>query len=875
MRSIAALLRILRDRVRALLYHDAVADEIAEEIQFHLSERAAEHERRGLAPNAARLSASRQFGNPSIVHDRGYDVRGAGIMESLRQDVRYAVRLLWSQRGFTAIALLTLALGTGATTALFCVIDAALIRPLPYPKPEQLVRISLSRLSNPERRPAPSLADMEDWQSLTDVFSHLGTVRSETRALLEGEVPERVILNFATRDYLPMYGRVPFIGRSITSADERPEAPPIVILGYRFWQSHFHGDTGIVGRALRFDDGPRMVVGILPDDHAQTQPAVWSALQPAAFARTARQYAIWGRLRDGVTFDRGQQELSALAARLEKERPDNKGLGARMTLEYDNVTRWSRSTITVLLGAVGFVLLIGCVNVGSLQLARGAARQTELAIRASIGAACGRLIRQLLIESLVLSIAGSAMGAALAWLALDTIVANIPIAISSDVQVNLNSAVLTASITIAVLVGILCGLAPALKLSRTDLTTMLNRGSRSARAAISRTASRVLIFVEVAAAVLLAAGAALMIASFVRLTEVDLGFDPRGFVTLEVQPVDSDAAIYAAYYPALLERLRTLPGVAAAGATPQLPLGGSRTFSSVSTGESHLDKDIGISVQQILPGYFEALSIPLKSGRYVQESDGSGAWAVLSERAATGLFPHAQAVGQRVLYQKTWLDVIGVVGDTWPQGPEYPPEYPQLYTAYQANANVSLNGHVTGQPMVVVVRPVPGAAIAPAALVDAAHRAGPQALVRRVRNGAEWWDQSEVTPRQRTVLLSILGGLGLALSLVGIFSVTSFSVTRRIPEIGVRMAFGASPGQVVRAIVAEASIPIAAGVTLGLALAYGLTHVIAAFLFRTTPHDPVAFAAVAVTLLLGGATAAWIPARRAARIDPVLALRAE
>ena len=869
------LFRIVRTRLRALFGRDVVVDEIQEEIRFHLGERIVEHERRGLSPTDARRAALRRFGNPSVVQDLGYDVRGGGVMESFIQDVRYGVRLLWKQKGFSTVALITLALGTGATTALFCVVDAALIRPLPYAHPEQLVRVGLVDFSRPDTTRAPSLADMDDWRALPHIFSHVGTAKSEATILLEGTDPERVILTFATLDYLPMYGRTPFIGRAFTPADEQLGAPPVVILGYRFWQSHFQGDPAVAGRTLRFADQTDTIIGVLPDDFSRTQTALWRPLQASPAARQARQYGIWARLRDGVTIERAQRELSARAARLEKERPANTGMGVRITGEHENATRPYRPTINVLLGAVGFVLLIACVNVASLQVARGATRATELAIRASIGAGRGRLVRQMLTESIVLSLAGSALGTLLAWLLLDTLVANIPVRISSDVPVRLNGWVLAATIGLAMLSGVVFGLAPALKLSRTELNSVLGRGSRGIRSAVSKAASRVLVIVEVGAAVLLVAGAALMVRSFTRLSTFDLGFNPSGFMTMEVQPVDPGAQAFATYYPALLDRLRTLPGVAAAGATNDLPLGGSYSVARVRTIGEGGERFVPISVQQVLPGYFEAMALALGSGRFVQQSDSSGApWIVLSEQAAAALFPGGGAVGQRVEYNKVWHDVIGVVGNVWSLGPERA-SFPHIYVAYEPAGRASLAGRRNGQPLVVVVRPAAGARISQAALREAARAVGPPALVRRVRAGGEWWSDTIVTPRQRTVLLGILGGLGLLLALVGVFGVTSFTVSRRIPEIGVRLALGARPHQVVATMVKDASVPIAVGIALGLMAAFFLTSTIATFLFKTTPHDPLAFVAVAVTLAAGGALAAWIPARRAASVDPVVALRAD
>jgi putative ABC transport system permease protein len=801
-------------------------------------------------------------------------------VESVLQDIRFGVRLLLKQRGFSLVALLTLALGIGATTALFCVIDAALIRPLPYPHPEQLVRLLLVNPEKPARGIALSLVDLDDLRTLTHVFSHVATTRSDSAIVIDGPDPERVSFERVTADYLPMYGVTPILGRAFTTDDERLDAAPVVILGYRYWQSHYHGDTNVIGRSIRFATDPATIVGVMASGPAELKMSMWRPLQATPDVRAGHQFGVWARLRDGVTPSQAEREAGPLMARASKERAGNAGLtGIVVTSEYETTTRSYRSTVNVLAGAVGFVLLIACVNVASLQLARGRTREAELAVRASLGAGRQRLVRQLLTENVVLGLGGSVIGCLVAWLTLDTLVANVPIDFGTDVA--LNPAVLAVTALLAIVVGIVCGLAAALKLSRTGVSAALARSSRTVKTTLSRRTGGLLLAVEMAAAVLLVAGAALMLRSFARLGAVDLGFDPNQIVTLEVTPVDPSPQAFVNYYGALLSRLRTLPFVKAAGGINNLPLSGNVGMTMAA---SNLQTDLqGVNIQQITPGYIEAIGLPLREGRFVTDADVATGepWAMLNDRAAAQFFPGRSAVGGQIRAANgAWRTVLGVVGDVQVLGPmkNPPPGMPtsQVYVAYEAPSGYAVTSKATGSPLVIVVRP--STATAPAmfsALRNAARIDGMPVIVRRVRTGNEWWSASVVTDRQRTVLLALLGALGLVLALVGVFGVTSFAVSRRTSEIGVRMALGASSGQVVMAMVKESALPMALGILAGLIGASMLTKVISTFLFQTDARDPLSFAAVACVLAVSGAIAAWIPARRAARVDPAVALRAE
>jgi putative ABC transport system permease protein len=867
------LLRLARARLRALVRPSAIADEIREELDFHVEARTREHEDSGLSPGDARRAALARFGNPLVIHDRGYDLRGGGLMESVAQDVRYGVRLLFKHRGFSLVAVLTLALGIGATTAISGVIDAVMIRPLPYPHAEQLVGVSVADRTQPGRLWAASVVDLDAWRALRTPFSFLATISGDTVIVADGSDVERLSVALVTSEYLPLFGVRPVFGRFFTEQDERLGADPAVLLGQAYWQRRYHRDPQVVGQTIRFTTGTATIIGIVPETFFATEP-IWRPLQLTDEARRQHQFNVTGRLREGVTLAQAQREIDDRAATFAAQVPADKPYVVRLTSLYERTTKNYRATIEVLAGAVGFVLLIACVNVASLQLARGATRESELAIRASIGAGRGRLVRQLLIESVLLALAGGAVGALLAWLIFDILVANIPIYLPANVTPAIDGRVLVFTALVAAAAGVAFGLAPALKLSRVAPARLLNTTLRGTRSSSSPRARKLLVVIEVASAAVLVAGGGLTLRSFQRLSAVDLGFAPESIVTLEAAPVDATQGSYDTYYPALLARLRALPGVSAVGATNELPLGGASTFSSVRTDGPGGDERQPIEPREILPGYFEAIGLRVLAGRVPDERDRtSGARVVtLSETAARQLFPDRSPLGHRLLSGDVWYDVIGVVGDVRHKGPDQPVAA-QVYFPYGSSQAVALNGTVRGQPLIAVVRPRGNASALPAMLRDAARSVGPRVIVRRVRSGRDWWDYSVTDPRQRTVLLSLLGGLGLVLALVGVFGVTSFAVAQRTREIGVHLALGARPGQVVGAIVKDASMPIAVGLAVGIAMAFFATRLIASFLFQTTPRDPLTFALVVATLGVTGCLASYVPARRAARVDPVVALR--
>lgn len=864
--------RTLRDRLRALINRDGVSQEIREEIEFHVEMRQADYRRRGLSDAEARDATRRRVGNVAAIRDQGYDVRGGGVMETIRQDIRYALRLLRKQAGFSIVAVITLALGIGATTAIFSVIDAVLLRPLPYPHPEQLVTVLLDAPGgNPKRRPVPAYLNVQDWRQLPGVFTHVATFKNESAVVIEGSEPERLSVLRISADYLSMYGAPLTAGRMFTDDDQRLNAEPVVILGYSYWLRQFAGNRDVIGRQLHFSGSTATIVGVAGSTFDSTTP-LYRPLQLTDAGARARQFRVLARLRAGITIPQAERALNEQAARIAVDRPDMAGMGVVLQSMYDYVTTGQWTTLRVLLAAVLCVLLIACVNVAGLQFARGATRYHELAVRASIGAGRWRLCRQLLTESLVLAVVAGGLGLLAATLTLGTIKANLPIYSQSDQPIAINGRVLAVAAGLAMLTGLIFGIAPALRLSRVRIGQVLARSSRGHGSALTRRTGRALIAIEVALAVVLLAGGGLMIRSFTQLLAVDLGFGASDIVTVEATPVDSSQQAYANYYAAVIDRIRAIPGVAAVGATDSLPLAGSYSVASVDV-EGRRE---AIEIRKVAGRYIEAMEIPVIAGRSFDETlDAAGSPALLNEAGARKLFGVASPIGRQVTLNNVAREIVGVVGNVRHLGPSSPVSAELYVPAASGAQSFSVSGQAQGLALIIVVQlsgPIAGLADR---LRHVAQETGQPAIVRRIRSGDDWLSAAVTTPRQRTVLLGTLGAMGLVLALVGIFGTTAYMVARRVQEIGVRMAFGAGPGQVVSAIVRDAMVPLALGVTLGLAGAALATRVVESFLFGVSPRDPGTFVAVAAVLGVAGLLAAWLPARRAARVDPVQALRAE
>jgi putative ABC transport system permease protein len=798
------------------------------------------------------------------------------VIDTTLQDVKYAFRQLGQHPSFTIVAGLTLALGIGVSTALFSVIDAALLRPLPYSHPEELVTLDVEEAgqSREPSRYAPSMADIRAWRTLTTIIAHagMGRVSGFVPLIVETGAPQRLTVAEASEDFLETYGIVPVLGRGIHLDDTRQGAPAVALLGHAFWQREFGGDPHVLGRDLRIQNRPVTIVGVLPTGF-YNETAVWQAKQfsPVMFDRRGSGTPVVARLRPGVTLVQAKTALNAVTPPSTMTGPAPGPVRLVIESMYDDETSQFGATIRTLSLAVGLILIIACVNVAGLLLARGATRHVELAIRAAIGAGRGRLVRQLLTEGLLLALTGASLGVLLAYAALNSLVALIPLSLPANAPVAINARVLGFSLGLTVVTALLFGLVPALKLSRAPkmISTMLTVGGRSG-APLSKRAGQWLIGVEVTLTLVLMTGSGLILRSFAKLVSVDLGFDVRNVLTFEVEPLDQTAAIRREFYASLADALRRLPEVVSAGAIDQLALdgGGYYGLPRADTGA-----DFEGPQRTVLPGYLEAMGVRPLAGRLFDESDRvTGGEAVVVNAAASQRYFGGDAVGHTLRsgdkIPRQWR-IVGVVPNLRHGGPQGQVE-PGMYVLPDPNRN-----DTSSLTLAMIMRLREGAPLSIDRLKQTAEAVGPRVLVGRARPATAVLSQQVAEPRHRMLLLTLLAVFGLLFTLVGIFSMTAYAVARRTREIGVRVAFGARPGQVVAAMIRDAVWPVALGLVAGLAVTYYATRLIASFLFQTTPHDPTTLVAVVAGLGAAACLAAWLPARRAASVDPVTALRAD
>ena len=804
-------------------------------------------------------------------------------MPDLVQDFRYAARLLLKSPGFAFVAIAALALGIGANTAIFSVVNTLLLRPLPYARADRLAVVWEHNLPRDRKNNVVSPGNFIQWRELNHTFQDLAAVSMTFRTTLTGQGDAAELpVQYVSGTLFGILGVRPQLGRDFMPQEDAPQMT-VVTISDRLWRERFGGDPSIVNRTILLDGRPNLVVGVMPAGFSilDKDVDVWSTigLPPAARTPRGRWICVVGRLKDGVSFTQAQQDMTAAHAELTRLYPQfNTGWTANVVPLRQQLSGDVKPALLVMLGAVGFVLLIACANVGNLVLARATARQRELAVRAALGAGRGRLIRQMLAESVLLSVLGAAAGLVLAWWALVVLRTAVSqrLPIPRIDQVGIDGTVLLFTIGTALLSALVFGIAPALSSASARLTDTLKDGGRSGSAARGARIRSAFVVVEMALALVLLVGAGLLVRSFTMLLRVDPGFDPGHTITIKVS---IPTARYdtgdkqRAFFDQLFQKFDALPGVKSAGGTSFLPLNGlgaATGFEIVGQPKPEPGQEPVTDVRVITHDYFQAMGVPLLRGRLFDSRDEGGKVrrVIVNQALARKYFRDEDPIGKSIIV--SWNDqgpdeIVGVVGDVRQQDLEtearatiyWPPArftYPFMTTAIRT----------TGDPRATVK-----------AAAAALHDLDPNVAAADVRTMDEVIDLSVAQRRLTMVLLSGFALLALVLAAVGIYGVISYSVTQRTQEIGIRMALGAQRAAVLRMVVGQAMTLAGIGLVAGAAGAWLLTQFMRKLLFGVTPSDPLTFAAVSMLLALVAAVAASVPGLRATRVDPVIALRSE
>ena len=811
-------------------------------------------------------------------------------METLLRDIRYGARSLLKRPGFALVAVITLALGIGANTAIFSVVNAVLLRPLPFPESEQLVKLGEGPSADHPERGVFSFPDYKDVQAQTQTLEHVaGYLNSGAMLSSDGADAERVLGVGVSPEYFQVLGVKPQLGRTFTSEEDHPQAS-VVVISYGLWQRRFGGSQQIIGSQLKLGASSMTIIGVMPAGfefpfRAEHQD-FWEPLNdrptPDREARDARSLNVIGRVRPGISASQADAELRTIANRLTQQYPasnTNVVMGAaslRTDLSSD-----IRPALLILLGAVAFVLLIACANVANLLLARATTRQKEIAIRSALGASRARIIRQLLVESLLLAMLGGALGLLLATWGVRLLVTIAPANIPRLQQVGLDVPVLLFALLLSVLVGVGFGMVPALQASRTDLNGALNDASRGSTENLTRNRARSLLVVsEVALSLVLLIGAGLLLKSFVRLLRTSPGFDATRIVALDIplnrQRYDTPAK-QSYFFHQLIDRMKALAGVESAGVVNLLPLGNSDealTFAIAGRPQFPVGSEPDANYTVVSPGYFEALKIPLRQGRSFGPEDKEKAPAVvlISEELARQYFPGESPIGKSLIIDSDSgspaisREIVGVVGDVRRESLDIAP-VPEFFVPYEQAPERRMN--------LVVRMTADNPANATATLRHALKELDGDQMVWQTRTLDQLVAASIAGRRFNMLLLGLFAGLALVLAALGIYGVMAYSVTRRTHEIGIRMALGARMIDVLRLVLKDGMTLALIGVVVGLGGAFALTRLLSTLLFGVTPTDASTFVAIALGLLAVALIACYIPARRATKVDPLVALRYE
>ena len=847
------------------------------EMAFHIDSLAGDYARDGLSDIDAQRTARRQFGNLTRLKERGHDERTMRAVEDLARDIRQGARGLWRSPGFSLTVILTLALGIGLNTAVFSVVDQLLLRPLPYPDGDQIVMVEESRGVNPID---VSPANWLDWQRESRRFRGFAAWQSASFTMIGAGEPRRVNAQLVSSEFFPLLGIAPLLGRTITAEDDRPNGPRVAVLSYRAWQNQLGGERRAIGRTVQLNGRPFEIVGVMPAGFHFVQQDVdlWTAYQldrNRPWRETeGRIIDVVGRLADGTTLGAARLEMEGIARRLAATHTFNRNTSVTITPLREVLTGELRTSVLVLFAGVGVLLAIACVNVASMLLARSAARQREIAIRASLGAGRWAIARALLVESLLLAGAGGALGLGLARWSLDALLAIAPTNLLGVSALFIDRRVLTYAFGLSVVTGAVAGLAPTILSARRSMADALRmRDTKRAHAPRIRQA---LVVVQVAMTVVLLCGAGVLVRTLIALDRARLGFDADDVLTMTVSisPVRYPDERPRDFYRQALARLRALPGVDSAAAAASLPMigipRGETRFRELGTPERPINDLPSTVVRMVGPGYFRTLRIPVLRGREFTDADNANPMAgfIVSEAFARGYLstrdPLEASLSVRMQDENPYLPIIGVVGDVSEGSVRAAPQ-PTVFYSHGRMPWATMKIFVRGRQPESLVKPV----------TAALHELEPALVVSDVRTIETALAESLARERISALISTSFAVGGLLLAALGLYGLLAYLVAERTKDIGIRIALGARAARITGSVIAGGLALVAIGTAIGISVSLLFLRPLGALLFGVTPYDVPTYAIVVVLLGTIAALASYLPARRAARIEPLTVLRHE
>jgi len=892
--STMRLIQFVR-RFLALFRKETIDRDMAEEMRFHLNQRTADNVADGVPADEARYAALRQFGNVASIQERAREQRGWVWLEYFVQDIGYGVRMLRKNPGFTTVAVLTLGLGIGANTAIFSYVNGVMLKPLPYANADRIVRLT-EILPEGKGYDPPSPLNYLDWEKQNTVFDRLACYDGLRRGILAGVgAPLSVLVSRVSPQYFDIFNDGVALGRTFAPGDDQPGNDQVIILTHSLWQSQFGADPQVIGRSISIDSKPHTVIGVLPQGawdgwRLPNNSPNFHVFLPLAFTqeektRDAHFFEVDARLKPGVSIEQAQAQMDTISARLAHAYPESdKGRGIKVEFFADTIVAAKlRQSLYLLMAAAGMVLLIACANIANLTLARGVVREREVAIRASLGAGRWRLVRQFLTESLLLSTGGSVFGMGVGWISLSGLKMIIyPGMLPAVATITMDGQVLLFTLILSVLTGVICGLAPALQATRPEAMASMKEAGSGLSAGRRRQRMRsILASIEVMLAFVLLTGAGLLLRSFFNLQKVDMRVDDPAKVIVAWMPVPdkrfSTPELFLGYYHQIADRLRALPGVS----DVSLRDGSSRFFQIADKPPVDQANRQACDFTMVTPLYFRTLGVRLIKGRLLNDRDVKGAppVTVINETMARKYFPDQDPIGKRILIpdmpfgekhlgrEIPW-EVVGVIVDARASSPRKTDDHLGVYVTIEQSPRST-------NVLQLYIRSAIDPALLQQAMRNAVYESEPEQIVMNITTMEQMKGAFTVGERFHLVMLGIFASVALVLAMIGIYGVVSYSVTQRTHEIGIRAALGANSGNIMGLVLRSGMAPVVLGLLIGLAGVFGLTRFVSSLLFGVGEHDPITIAAVALILAAVALIACFIPARRAAKVDPSVALRCE